>query len=109
AVGAESREMMLDILFQQNFNGMIPAGLPRNAKARVAHKTGEISTICHDAGMVFLPDRSPYVLVVLTEYPNGNHIAARKRVIANVSGAVFQFLAKTPSPASRRTLSSARS
>ena len=46
---------MLDVLLAQHFKSGIPAGLPREAK--VAHKTGEISTIAHDAGLV-TEDRS---------------------------------------------------
>ena len=88
----ESRDRFFEILFQQRFNGMIPAGLPESAKARVAHKTGEISTVCHDAGMVFLPGRAPYVLVVLTEYPSAGGAAPRSRAVASISGAVFAFL-----------------
>ena len=57
---------MLDVLLGQQFNSGIPAGLPRGA--RVAHKTGEISTIAHDAALVYLPGRKPYALVVLTEW-----------------------------------------
>jgi beta-lactamase class A len=57
---------MLDVLLGQQFNSGIPAGLPRGAK--VAHKTGEISTIAHDAGLIFLPGRKPYALAVLTEW-----------------------------------------
>ena len=47
----------------------IPAGLPSavRADARIANKTGEISIAAHDAGLVFLRDRKPYVLAVLTE------------------------------------------
>ena len=45
------REEMLDILHRQEFKSGIPAGLP--LEARVAHKTGEISTVAHDAGIVF--------------------------------------------------------
>ena len=57
---------MLDVLLGQQFNNGIPAGLPRGA--RVAHKTGEISTIAHDAGLVYLPNRKPYAITVLTEW-----------------------------------------
>jgi beta-lactamase class A len=57
---------MLDVLHAQQFRSGIPAGLPR--EARVAHKTGDISTIAHDAGLVYLPDRKPYALAVLTEW-----------------------------------------
>ena len=62
---ALSRQMV-DVLLGQQFNSGIPAGLPRGAK--VAHKTGEISTIAHDAGLIFLPDRRPYALAILTEW-----------------------------------------
>ena len=37
-------------------NGGIPAGLPPGTK--VAHKTGSITKIAHDAGLVFRPDGS---------------------------------------------------
>jgi beta-lactamase class A len=57
---------MVDVLLGQQFKSGIPAGLPRGA--RVAHKTGEISTVAHDAGLVYLPDRRPYALSVLTEW-----------------------------------------
>ncbi|CAN5778274.1 N/A [soil metagenome] len=62
---ALSRQMV-DVLHGQQFKSGIPAGLPRSA--RVAHKTGEISTMAHDAGLVYLPDRRPYALAVLTEW-----------------------------------------
>jgi beta-lactamase class A len=66
---AFSRELsreMLDILHRQEFRSGIPAGLPR--EARVANKTGDISTVAHDAGLVYLPDRKPYAIAVLTEW-----------------------------------------
>jgi beta-lactamase class A len=59
-------QRMLAILHDQEFRSGIPAGLP--ATARVAHKTGEISTIAHDAGIVYMPNRKPYVLAILTEW-----------------------------------------
>jgi beta-lactamase class A len=79
---------MLDILHAQEFNSGIPAPLPK--RTRVAHKTGEISTIAHDAGIVYLPGRNPYVLAVLTEWsPDGS---GRQAAIARVSEAVYGFL-----------------
>jgi len=56
---------MRDILLAQEFNEKIPAGLP--AGTRVAHKTGEITAVSHDAAVVYPPGRKPYVLVVLTK------------------------------------------
>ncbi len=82
-----SREM-LDILHAQEFNSGIPAPLPK--RTRVAHKTGEISTIAHDAGVVYLHDRKPYVLIVLTEWESGT--SGRQQTVAKVSEAVYEFL-----------------
>jgi beta-lactamase class A len=61
AVDPGSSQAMLAILGRQKFNEGIPAGLP--ADIRVAHKTGEISKIHHDAAIVFA--KRPYVLVIL--------------------------------------------
>jgi beta-lactamase class A len=88
---ALSRRMM-DILHGQEFNQGIPARLPKGA--RVAHKTGEISTVAHDAGVVYLPKRKPYVLVVLTEWaPEGT---GRSRTIATISHTIYEFLTQGP-------------
>jgi beta-lactamase class A len=88
---ALSRRMM-DILHGQEFNQGIPARLPKGA--RVAHKTGEISTIAHDAGVVYLPKRKPYVLVILTEWdPEGT---GRSRTIASISHTIYEFLTQGP-------------
>jgi beta-lactamase class A len=84
---AASREM-LDILHEQEFRGGIPAGLPDDA--RVANKTGEMSTAAHDAGIVYLPDREPYVLAVLTEWEAA--AGGRRRAIAEISRAVYSFV-----------------
>jgi beta-lactamase class A len=88
AFGKELSRQMLDILHAQEFNSGIPAGLPKDA--RVAHKTGEISTVAHDAGIVYLPDREPYVLVVLTEWEAS--AGGRHDTIAGISRAVYEYL-----------------
>jgi beta-lactamase class A len=88
----ESAREMLDILFEQQFRSGIPAGLPSDVRseARIANKTGEISVAAHDAGLVFLADRKPYVLAVLTETePNSDKRMDR---IARVSTAVYKCL-----------------
>ncbi|HMG04726.1 MAG TPA: serine hydrolase [Chthoniobacterales bacterium] len=82
------RDLAINILLQQRFNSMIPAPLP--AHASVAHKTGEISTACHDAGIVYLPEREPYILVVLTEVAAETN--GRREAIAKISDAVFRCL-----------------
>jgi beta-lactamase class A len=85
----EFREEGLRILFAQEFKSMIPAKLPKDS--RVAHKTGEISTHCHDAGLIYLPGRKPYVLAILTEH--GPEVIKRNRAVAEMSAAVFRFIA----------------
>jgi len=79
---------MLDLLHAQEFRNGIPARLP-NA-VRVAHKTGDISTIAHDAGVVYPPGRRPYVVAILTEWPRD--ATRRSETIAEVSHAVFELL-----------------
>lgn len=88
AWSAAVSQRMLEILHQQQFKEGIPAGLPEGA--RVAHKTGEISTAAHDAGIVFLPDREPYALAVLTQWPPDG--GRRREVIARISQSVFEHL-----------------
>ena len=66
AYGEEASAEMLKILHEQRFKGGIPAGLPQ--AARVAHKTGNIATVHHDAGIVYLENRKPYALVILTQF-----------------------------------------
>jgi beta-lactamase class A len=88
AFSAALSRQMLDVLLGQQFNSGIPAGLPRGA--RVAHKTGEISTIAHDAGLVYLADRRPYALAVLTEWePSGT---GRSATIAAASYLAYAAL-----------------
>lgn len=61
AVDAQSSHEMIEILSRQKFNEAIPAGLPPGM--RVAHKTGDLTKIHHDAAIVFAP--RPFILVLL--------------------------------------------
>jgi beta-lactamase class A len=61
AVDADSSHAMVEILERQHFNEGIPAGLPPGTP--VAHKTGEITKIHHDAAIVYA--KRPFVLVIL--------------------------------------------
>ena len=83
-----SRQQMLDILHGQEFRSGIPAGLPDDV--RVANKTGEISTAAHDAALVFLQDRDPYAVAILTEWPE--QATGRKDAIAAISRAVYELV-----------------
>jgi beta-lactamase class A len=88
AFSAELSREMLEVLYDQEFNGGIPARLPKGV--RVAHKTGDISTVAHDAGIVYAPDRKPYILSVLSEWPP--EVSKRSSTIAAVSYAVYEYL-----------------
>lgn len=88
ALTEEARQAGIDILLQQEFRSMIPARLPEGV--RVAHKTGEISTHAHDAGIIFRPDRAPYVLAIMSE--TSTDTPQRNRAIADISLAVYKFV-----------------
>lgn len=61
AVSEGASQEMLEILKRQRFNDGLPSGLPDGVE--IAHKTGQITGIHHDAGIV-LASR-PFVLVLL--------------------------------------------
>jgi beta-lactamase class A len=84
----ESKEQAISILLEQRFNSMIPAGLPPHAA--VAHKTGEISTACHHMGIVYLPEREPYIAVVLTEFESEGN--GRREIVAAISEAIYRSI-----------------
>ena len=87
AYSKQACEEMLKIMLDQQYRSGIPAGLPK--AARVAHKTGNISTVHHDAGIVFLEGRKPYVLVILTQFPAE---AGRGTAVADVSRDIFNTI-----------------
>lgn len=80
---------LLRMLLAQEFNEGIPAGLPRGV--RVAHKTGSITALLHDAAIVYPEGRAPYVLVVLTRGYKDETEAAH--LIADISRIVYRQLA----------------
>ena len=85
AASAQASRAMLSILSAQEFNEKIPAGLPPGT--HVAHKTGEITAVSHDAAIVYPPGRQPYVLVVLTRGITDG--AKSAKLIADVSAIIF--------------------
>jgi len=88
ALSENHRQQALEILFAQEFGSMLPARLPDGV--RVAHKTGEISTHCHDAGIVFPTNRRPYVIAIMTgTLPETEN---RAKAVAEISAAVFHHL-----------------
>lgn len=86
-----SSEKMLEILHRQEFRSGIPAGVP--ASAKVAHKTGEISTVAHDTGLVFPEHRKPYALVILTEWEPDK--GERQTTLAKLSRLIYETLVES--------------
>jgi beta-lactamase class A len=86
-VNQESCDAMIKILLDQKFNEIIPAKLPKDVK--VAHKTGSITGVQHDSGIIFLPDGRKYVLVLLSK--NLKDVNAGIAAMANVSEKIYQY------------------
>ena len=89
AYSPEVCAQMLEIMLDTRAKSGIPAGVPRDAS--VAHKTGNISTVHHDAGIVYIGNRRPYFLVVLTQFPAE---VGRSTAVAEVSHGIFESLGK---------------
>lgn len=87
-VDSASSGAMIKILSDQRFNSIIPAKLPGDVK--VAHKTGSITGVHHDSGIVFLPDGRKYVVVLLGKDLRDDEAATR--MMANVSRLIFDFV-----------------
>jgi len=84
-------EQMIAIMARQHYNDGIPAGLPSGT--RVAHKTGWITGINHDASIIYLSGRKPYVLVVLTRGIEDPKKA--NQLIAEISRTIYRQLTTT--------------
>jgi beta-lactamase class A len=87
-VDKHSCSEMIRILMDQQFNEIIPALLPANVKA--AHKTGFITGVQHDAGIVFLPNGRKYVLVLLSK--NLMDAKAAVQSLALISAMVYRYI-----------------
>ncbi len=89
AYSPEVCAQMLEIMLDTRAKSGIPAGVPGDAS--VAHKTGNISTVHHDAGIVYIGNRRPYFLVVLTQFPAD---VGRSTAVAEVSQGIFETLGR---------------
>jgi beta-lactamase class A len=93
---AEDCQSMLEILKDQKYNEIIPALLPTDVE--VAHKTGVITALHHDAGIVYLPNGQKYVLVLLSE--EMADFDQCTEMMAKVSNLVYEYVkAKNPQSA----------
>jgi beta-lactamase class A len=94
AASSAQTSRMVEFLLGQEFNDGIPAGLPPGV--RVAHKTGWITAVSHDAAIVYPPGRGPYVLVILTKGYADPRDAGR--LMADLSRLVYVWATRRPDP-----------
>ncbi|MBI5946284.1 MAG: serine hydrolase [Chloroflexi bacterium] len=88
AVSKEACNEMIQVLLGQEFNESIPALLP--AEVKVAHKTGWTGNFFHDIGIVFPPERKPYVISIFTHgFPEDNEKEAHS-FMAQVSRIIYE-------------------
>ena len=81
-------EAMLSILKDQEWNDMIPKYLPENVE--VAHKTGSITGVHHDAAIVYPSSGKPYVLVLLSK--NLKDFDEGTDKLAKISESVYSYM-----------------
>lgn len=81
-------EEMVGILKDQKFNEIIPFYLPEEVS--VAHKTGSITGVHHDAGIVYLPDGRTFVLVLLSK--NLEDFDKGTEQLAGISKTIYEHM-----------------
>lgn len=84
-INREYSDKMIDLLSRQRLNDRIPKYLPEGI--RVAHKTGELDMVKHDAGIVYSPN-GDYIFVVLSETPRPADAAEKT---AKLSEKVYNY------------------
>jgi beta-lactamase class A len=62
----------------------------------VAHKTGQITGVLHDAAIVYPPGRAPYILVVLTSGIPDEKVA--RSLIVDLSRSVYAHATRSAAP-----------
>lgn len=90
AVSHDASGEMIKILMHQHFTDIIAKKLPPGVK--VASKSGSITQITHDSGIVFLPDGRKYVVVLLSRGVQDHE--AVSETLANVSKLIYNYFAK---------------
>jgi len=79
---------MVRILKNQKYNNIIPKYLPKNIE--VANKTGMITGVHHDSGIVFLKDGRKYILVILSK--NMEDMEKGTEMMARISELIYKSL-----------------
>lgn len=85
---ADITSKMIELLKGQQLNGKLPKYLPKGTI--IAHKTGELGLITHDAGIIYSP-KGDYIIVVFSQTPRP---ADAEEKIARISKAVYDYFEK---------------
>lgn len=86
-ISKEANKEMLNILKDQVYNDMISAKLPEGTE--VAHKTGWITNVHHDSGIVFTDKDEGYILIFLSK--NAPDREAVLDAAANISSMIYNY------------------
>ncbi|MBO6586035.1 MAG: serine hydrolase [Gracilimonas sp.] len=84
----ESKQEILSILKQQKYNDMFPVKLPEDTP--IAHKTGWITNVHHDSGIIYMPDGDAFVLVFLSK--NAPNREAVLEASADIARYCYDFM-----------------
>jgi beta-lactamase class A len=88
AVNKEACDAMIKIMLDQHFTEKIAKNLPAGVK--VASKSGSLTGVSHDSGIVFLPDERKYVVVLLSKGVQNNDDV--NKTLAKVSRFIYDFV-----------------
>ena len=88
----ELSEELLCVLAAQQITDAIPSRLP--AETKVAHKSGWIEGVSHDAGIVHPPERDPFIFVMCTT--TGLEASSATDLIARAARGAWNDLERRP-------------
>ena len=81
----ESTDEMIELLKNQQLNNKLPKYLP--PQTTIAHKTGELDSFSHDAGIVYTKQGN-YIIVILSDTKNP---PAAEEKIADISQQIYNY------------------
>jgi len=83
-INSKYSDLMLNILKRQQVRGRLDLYLPEEVV--IAHKTGDLDNLEHDAGIVYLPE-TEYIICVLTNQTDSNKDG--REIIGKISKMVY--------------------
>ena len=87
-INNKSSAIMIDILKDQKYDDIIPKYLPKDIE--IANKTGMITGVHHDSGIVFLKGGKKYVIIILSK--NMSDMESGTEMMAKISELIYKTL-----------------